>query len=76
LYANFGEIATTIKELMDDFSKKVADQKKIESISDMKNFVEAYPQFKVWKEMQEKRARGAVVLNEIVKQKKYACIEM
>ncbi|XP_055544618.1 vacuolar protein sorting-associated protein 45 [Wyeomyia smithii] len=46
LYSNFGEIATTIKGLMDEFQKKVHDQKKIESISDMKNFVETYPQFK------------------------------
>ncbi|XP_055606614.1 vacuolar protein sorting-associated protein 45 [Uranotaenia lowii] len=46
LHANFGEIATTIKGLMDEFQKKVNDQKKIESINDMKNFVETYPQFK------------------------------
>ncbi|XP_058824961.1 vacuolar protein sorting-associated protein 45 [Topomyia yanbarensis] len=46
LYSNFGEIATTIKGLMDEFQKKVNDQKKIESINDMKNFVETYPQFK------------------------------
>ncbi|XP_053695255.1 vacuolar protein sorting-associated protein 45 [Sabethes cyaneus] len=46
LYSNFGEIATTIKGLMDEFQKKVHDQKKIESINDMKNFVETYPQFK------------------------------
>ncbi|XP_058452730.1 vacuolar protein sorting-associated protein 45 [Malaya genurostris] len=46
LYSNFGEIATTIKGLMDEFQKKANDQKKIESINDMKNFVETYPQFK------------------------------
>lgn len=46
LYANFGEIATTIKVMMDEFQKKTQDQKKIESINDMKNFVETYPQFK------------------------------
>lgn len=46
LYSNFGEIATAIKSLMDEFQKKAKDQKKIESINDMKNFVETYPQFK------------------------------
>lgn len=46
LYSNYGAIATTIKTLMDDFQKKVNDQKKIESINDMKNFIETYPQFK------------------------------
>ncbi|XP_050069314.1 vacuolar protein sorting-associated protein 45 [Anopheles maculipalpis] len=46
LYANFGEIATTIKVLMDEFQKKANDQRKIESIADMKNFVETYPQFR------------------------------
>lgn len=46
LYSNFGEIATAIKSLMDDFQKKAKDQRKIESINDMKNFVETYPQFK------------------------------
>ncbi|XP_058057301.1 vacuolar protein sorting-associated protein 45 [Anopheles bellator] len=46
LYANFGEIATTIKVLMDEFQRKANDQRKIESIADMKNFVETYPQFR------------------------------
>ena len=47
MFSNFGEIGTTIKGLMDEFQKKVKDQKKLESIADMKNFVETYPQFKV-----------------------------
>lgn len=46
LYSNYGEIATTIKELIDSFQKKAKEQKKIETIADMKNFVETYPQFK------------------------------
>lgn len=32
---------------MDEFQIKAKSQKKVESISDMKNFVESYPQFKV-----------------------------
>lgn len=46
LYNNFGEIGAKIKELMDEFQKKSQSQKKIESIADMKAFVENYPQFK------------------------------
>nr|CAD7589313.1 unnamed protein product [Timema genevievae] len=46
LYLNFGEIGQTIKDLMEEFQKKAKNHKKVESISDMKNFVETYPQFK------------------------------
>ncbi|XP_043264746.1 vacuolar protein sorting-associated protein 45 isoform X1 [Colletes gigas] len=46
LYCNFGEIGQTIKELMDEFQKKAKNHQKVESIADMKNFVETYPLFK------------------------------
>ncbi|XP_047348718.1 vacuolar protein sorting-associated protein 45 [Vespa velutina] len=46
LYLNFGEIGQTIKELMDVFQRKAKNQQKVESIEDMKNFVETYPLFK------------------------------
>ncbi|XP_078527514.1 vacuolar protein sorting-associated protein 45 [Lissotriton helveticus] len=47
MYLNFGEIGTNIKNLMEDFQKKKPkDQQKLESIADMKAFVENYPQFK------------------------------
>ncbi|XP_037082861.1 vacuolar protein sorting-associated protein 45-like [Pollicipes pollicipes] len=46
LYSNFGEIGQTIKGLMDDYQKRLQSQKKVESINDMKQFVEMYPQFK------------------------------
>ncbi|KAK3930692.1 Vacuolar protein sorting-associated protein 45 [Frankliniella fusca] len=46
LYLNFGEIGQTIKDLMDEFQKRSKSNRKLESIQDMKNFVEAYPQFK------------------------------
>ena len=46
MYANFGEIGSTIKNLMEEFQRKAKDQKKVESIADMKNFIETYPQFK------------------------------
>ncbi|XP_029036738.1 vacuolar protein sorting-associated protein 45 isoform X1 [Osmia bicornis bicornis] len=46
LYLNFGEIGQTIKELMDEFQKKAKKHQKVESIADMKTFVETYPLFK------------------------------
>ncbi|XP_063803245.1 vacuolar protein sorting-associated protein 45 [Pseudophryne corroboree] len=47
MYLNFGEIGTNIKNLMEDFQKKKPkEQQKLESIADMKAFVENYPQFK------------------------------
>ncbi|EEB17341.1 vacuolar protein sorting-associated protein, putative [Pediculus humanus corporis] len=45
LYLNYGEIAQMIKELVDEFQKKAKSHKKVETIADMKNFVESYPQF-------------------------------
>ncbi|XP_023288779.1 vacuolar protein sorting-associated protein 45 isoform X2 [Orussus abietinus] len=46
LYLNFGEIGQTIKELMEDFQQRAKKHQKVESISDMKHFVETYPLFK------------------------------
>ncbi|CAH0546048.1 unnamed protein product [Brassicogethes aeneus] len=46
IFMNYGEIGQNIKQLMDQFQAKAKSHQKIESISDMKNFVEAYPQFK------------------------------
>lgn len=46
IFMNYGEIGQNIKQLMDQFQAKAKSHQKIESIADMKNFVEAYPQFK------------------------------
>ncbi|XP_063388660.1 vacuolar protein sorting-associated protein 45 [Cydia fagiglandana] len=46
LYSNFGEIGQTMKSLMEEFQKKAKSHEKVESIADMKSFVEAYPLFK------------------------------
>ena len=37
--ANFGEIGTNIKELMEEFQRKSHQQGKVESIADMKKFI-------------------------------------
>ncbi|XP_063173319.1 vacuolar protein sorting-associated protein 45 [Candoia aspera] len=47
MYLNFAEIGSNIKNLMEDFQKKKPkEQQKLESIADMKAFVENYPQFR------------------------------
>lgn len=46
LYSNFGEIGQTIKEFMEEFQKEAKSHQKVESIADLKTFVETYPEFK------------------------------
>ncbi|KAH7643781.1 vacuolar protein sorting-associated protein 45 [Dermatophagoides farinae] len=46
LFLNYGEICSNIKCLMEDFQQKTQQQKKIETIADMKSFIETYPQFR------------------------------
>lgn len=46
MYLNFGEIGASIKTLVDHYQEKSKDHAKIESIADMKQFIENYPQFR------------------------------
>ncbi|CAG0902418.1 unnamed protein product [Darwinula stevensoni] len=46
LYSNFGEIGMTIKALMEEYQKKAQNHQQLDTIADMKAFVENYPQFK------------------------------
>ncbi|XP_065194664.1 vacuolar protein sorting-associated protein 45-like [Sycon ciliatum] len=46
MYLNFGEIGANIKTLVDHFQVKSKNQAKVETIADMKQFIETYPQFK------------------------------
>nr|SVE74093.1 EOG090X03QA [Daphnia barbata] len=46
MYLNFGDIGQTIKCLMEEFQAKAKSHQKVESIADMKAFVENYPHFK------------------------------
>uniref|UniRef100_A0A1I7ZMW8 Vacuolar protein sorting-associated protein 45 n=1 Tax=Steinernema glaseri TaxID=37863 RepID=A0A1I7ZMW8_9BILA len=46
MYLNFGELGQNIKELMNEYQTRAQTHQKLESISDMKHFVEQYPQFK------------------------------
>ncbi|MFH4977828.1 hypothetical protein AB6A40_004537 [Gnathostoma spinigerum] len=46
MYTNFGDFGQNMKELMSEFQKKSQTNQKLESIADMKNFIEQYPEFK------------------------------
>jgi vacuolar protein sorting-associated protein 45 len=46
MYLNYGEICVKIKDLMEEFQKRSQSSTKVETIADMKAFVENYPQFK------------------------------
>ena len=46
MYLNFGEIGGSIRTLVDEFQTRTKSHENIESIADMKNFVENYPQFR------------------------------
>ncbi|KAI1301897.1 Vacuolar protein sorting-associated protein 45 [Halotydeus destructor] len=46
MYLNYGEISSNIKDLMDEFQSHTKSQQKVETIADMKAFIENYPQFK------------------------------
>ncbi|EMC97040.1 hypothetical protein BAUCODRAFT_32783 [Baudoinia panamericana UAMH 10762] len=46
LYLNFGDLGQNAKDYVEQFAAKQADGKKLESIEDMKRFVEEYPEFR------------------------------
>jgi vacuolar protein sorting-associated protein 45 len=46
MYKNFGEIGENIKVLVNQFQEKQKQSQKMDSIADMKAFVESYPEFR------------------------------
>jgi len=46
MFLNFGDLGVNVKAYVDEYQQKMQSGKKIESINDMKKFVEEYPQFK------------------------------
>lgn len=46
MYLNFGDLGQNAKEYVEQFASKQADGKKLDSIEDMKRFVEEYPEFR------------------------------
>lgn len=46
MFLNFGDLGGTIKEYVDQYQSKTKSNANIESISDMKRFIEEYPEFR------------------------------
>ncbi|GMM28090.1 Vps45 protein [Martiniozyma asiatica (nom. inval.)] len=46
MYLNFGDLSTKLKEYVEDYKNKTKTNSNINSIKDMKFFLENYPQFK------------------------------
>ena len=46
LFANFGDLGATIQQHVQSYQAKTASQGAIDSIADMKRFVEEYPEFR------------------------------
>lgn len=46
MYDNFGDLGASIKQYVEDYQAKTASSGSIETIADMKRFVEEYPEFK------------------------------
>ena len=46
MFSNFGDIGQNIKCLMNDYQRKAQTHQQLESIVDMKKFIEQYPQFR------------------------------
>lgn len=46
MYLNLGDLGATIKQYVDEYQAKTKSNMNIESIADMKRFVEEYPEFR------------------------------
>ncbi|KAK9470886.1 Sec1-like protein [Dipodascopsis tothii] len=46
MFMNFGDLGASIKEFVDNYQSKTKSNMNIESIADMKRFVEEYPEFR------------------------------
>lgn len=46
MYADFGSVGQSLRQLVEEFQAKAKSHQKVESIDDMKTFIENYPHFK------------------------------
>lgn len=46
MFSNYGDLAESVKTMMDEFQKRTKSSKDISSIADMQAFVESYPEFR------------------------------
>eukprot|EP01105_Mastigella_eilhardi_P009919 TRINITY_DN2328_c0_g1_i1.p1 TRINITY_DN2328_c0_g1~~TRINITY_DN2328_c0_g1_i1.p1 ORF type:complete len:569 (-),score=169.35 TRINITY_DN2328_c0_g1_i1:56-1711(-) len=46
MFQNYGDLGSSIKDLVDEFQQKSKSNQSIQSLEDIKKFVESYPQFR------------------------------
>lgn len=46
MFLNFGDLGANVKALVDDYQSKTNSQRKLESIEDMQDFIQNYPEFR------------------------------
>ena len=74
LYCDFGLVGQNLKQLVEEFQTKVKTHQKVESINDMKSFIENYPHFK---QMSGTVSKHVAVVGEIARlNEKYSLLEV
>lgn len=74
LYCDFGTVGQNLRQLVEEFQTKVKSHQKVESINDMKNFIENYPHFK---QMSGTVSKHVAVVGELARlNEKYSLLEV
>jgi vacuolar protein sorting-associated protein 45 len=74
LYSDFGSVGQSLRQLVEEFQSKAKSQQKVESIEDMKSFLENYPQFK---QMSGTVSKHVAVVGELARlNEKYSLLEV
>ncbi|CAG7734227.1 unnamed protein product [Allacma fusca] len=74
MYADFGAVGQSLRQLVEEFQAKAKTHQKVESIEDMKSFVENYPHFK---QMSGTVSKHVAVVGELARlNEKYHLLEV
>jgi vacuolar protein sorting-associated protein 45 len=74
LYADFGSVGQSLRLLVERFQEQAKSHQKVESIEDMKNFIEHYPHFK---QMSGTVSKHVAVVGELARlNEKYNLLEV
>lgn len=68
-YDNFGDLGDKLSVIMSDFQKKTTQDMRVESITDMQRFVDAYPEFRKLKSNVAKHITLTSELSRIVEER-------
>jgi vacuolar protein sorting-associated protein 45 len=74
LYSDFGSVGQSLRSLVERFQEQAKSHQKVESIEDMKNFIENYPHFK---QMSGTVSKHVAVVGELARlNEKYSLLEV